>query len=63
MENKINKIGALIKLYKTRKQLQNLPDFILQDIGRTKAEIPQELNKNKLLNLAASHFLYLLKGG
>ena len=63
MENKINKIGKLIKLYKTRKQLQNLPDFILQDIGRTKAEIAQELNKNKLLNLAASHFRYLLKGG
>ena len=63
MQKKINKMGAMMRLYKTRQQLQKLPDFILKDIGRTKAEITHELNKNNLLNLAVSHFRNLLKGG
>lgn len=63
MDNKINKKASLMKLYKTRKQLQNLPDFILQDIGLTRAEITEELNKCNLFNLTVSHLRYLLKGG
>jgi len=63
MDNKINKKASLMKLYKTRKQLQNLPDFILQDIGLTRAETTEELNKSNLFNLTVSHLRYLLKGG
>ena len=41
-----NTVAKLIRQYQTRQQLQSLPLFLIEDIGKTRQEITKELTKN-----------------
>lgn len=41
-----NTVAKLIRQYQTRQQLQSLPLFLIEDIGKTPQEITKELTKN-----------------
>ncbi len=44
--NTRNTISRLIRQYQTRQQLNDLPLYLIEDIGKTPEEIKHELSKN-----------------
>jgi len=51
-----SRVNTLIKQHQTRQQLRHLPDYLIQDIGKTKKEINKELSKNSLLHFMKRYF-------
>ncbi|MFQ3176846.1 MAG: hypothetical protein ACJAYB_000992 [Psychromonas sp.] len=62
MMNISNRVRHLSSRYRTRQQLRCLPEHLLKDIGKTRQDITNELNKNTLLSVI-SLFLRPLKRG
>jgi uncharacterized protein YjiS (DUF1127 family) len=62
MMNISNRVRHLSSCYRTRQQLRCLPEHLLKDIGKTRQDITNELNKNTLLSVI-SLFLRPLKRG
>lgn len=51
-----SRVNTLIKQHQTRQQLRHLPDYLIQDIGKTQKEINKELSKNSLLHFMKRYF-------
>jgi len=55
-----NTVVRLIRQYQTRQQLQNLPLYLIEDIGKTPLEIKQELIKNSFKQFITNKLKQLL---
>lgn len=55
-----NTVLRLIRQYQTRQQLQNLPLYLIEDIGKTPLEIKQELIKNSFKQFITNKLKQLL---
>lgn len=55
-----NTVVRLIRQYRTRQQLQYLPLFLIEDIGKTPHEIKQELAKNSFKKFITNRLKQLL---
>ena len=49
--NILNKLSRFNRQYQTRQQLKGLPEYLLQDIGKSQQEINSELARNSLFQL------------
>lgn len=47
----LNKLSRVNRQYNTRKQLRNLPEHLIQDIGKSEQEISKELARNSFFQL------------
>lgn len=56
-----NRGSRLSSQYKTRQRLRCLPEHLLKDIGKTKQDIAEELNKNTLFSVISLCLRHVIK--
>lgn len=59
----VNRLKIVSRQYQTRKQLRNLPSYLLNDIALTTESSRTELKKNRLVILLFTAFQQLIKRG